>query len=831
MMKLRATEVISMTDHAKWVELRVHGVSGTPPEDLLDHPHVVQVDGGGASRFFRPIDAGGHELPGPDGQVLEAYHWGRYTSGSSLQALWLLLVPFGLINAAQFMLPAPPRRPTRSLTAQSTASALLRLLALLLTLLLVLATGLTLMDLVAWRWAPGAKTFASWDPSAVLMLATLLTAMTVVGLWLLGRLTATSTRVAPGGPSPEESRDHAEKRHTPLADPHFYEGTSDSPTLSRLHLGAGLLLVAAMARWVREPDGQGVLLWTSLVLLLIVAGAVTMLGDPQSLATANLGENGLRMRARWHAVAAVGSWFACGAGLALIALAMSAMPGFAPPTESRMRGPIAGYEGISVVLLLVGVVAVSALVVVNAGIVATTPTTRPSPDDPAWYFRPYAHGYGASIVATLAIFIGVGLSASVPMAVSSMLRLSTSKVGVTPMLDRVAYAWGLTFFVLLGVAVGLGAQFAVRRARLQARSAAMFRGAAPIDPGDYAVPAWGAESSATGLWIGRVKNLIPAIALTWVGAGVAMSLAIVYELHPAWRDPADWSPQRARGWFDQLSAGRSRVGGLTESSFANVTMVGGAWMLLGLAALLVLLARRGLRTDVSRRGVNVIWDVISFWPHAVHPFVPKPYSQHAVMHLQRRIAQHLATRDAGGRDVVVSAHSQGSLIAFSALHLLTDAERSRVGLLTYGSQLRQIFPRAFPAYVNYEAVATLHRDLDGAWINLYRETDPLAGPVLSWNHLGEGAGLATSAHLVRGSVVTAHDVYVQGSGVRRSGDDWRLLDPAPITADDQHGPSTRLWGHSGYWLDSAYRIAVCELRQNVGVPAPLVRPGTSGSRL
>ncbi|WP_118394983.1 hypothetical protein [Aeromicrobium sp. A1-2] len=803
-----------MTDHANWVELRVHGVSGTPPEALLDHPHVAQVDGGGASRFFRPVDAGGRELPGRDGQVLEAYHWGHYTSGSSLQALWLLLVPFGLINAAQFMLPAPPERPTRSLTAQATASALLRLLALLLTLLLVFAAGLTLMDLVAWRWAPGAKSLASWDASAVLMLATLLTAMLVVGLWLLGRLTATSTPLMAGGLSPNEARAHAEERHTPLADPHFYQGTSDSPTLSRLHLAAGLLLVAAMARWVREPDGHGVLLWTSVVLLLVVAAAVTVLGDPESIATADLGEAGLRMRATWHEAAALGSWIVCGAGVALIALAVWAMPGFTPPTESSLRTPIAGYERISVVLLLVGVVTVAALVLVNARIVVTTPTSHPSPDDPAWYFRPYAGGYAASVVAALAVFIGVGLSASVPTTVSSALRLSSSKVGVTPMLDRVAYAWGLTFFVLLAIAAALAAQYVARRAHLKVRSATMFEGAAPVDPGDYAVPAWQPEASATGLWVGRVKNFVPAIALTFVAAGVAMSLAIVYELHPAWKDPVAWRPQRAWGWFDQLSAGRARIGAPFESSFANVTMVGGAWMLLGFAALLVLLARRGFRTDTSRRGVNVVWDVVSFWPHAVHPFVPKPYSQHAVMHLQRRIVQHLATRETDGPAVVVSAHSQGSLIAFASLHLLTDAERARVALLTYGSQLRQIFPRAFPAYVNYDAISRLQRDLDGAWINLYRETDPLAGPVLSWNHLGEGAGLATSTRLVQGTAVTTRDAYVVGSGVRRSGDDWRLLDPAPITTDEQHGPSTRLWGHSGYWLDPAYRVALGELRKS-----------------
>lgn len=805
-----------MAANAGWVELRVHGVSGTPPESLLAHPHVAQTDGGGASRFFSAVDADGVVLPGRDGQALEAYHWGRYTSGTAWQALWLLLVPFGMINAAQFMLPAPASRPRRSVNAHAAASALLRLLALLLTLLLVFSVGLTLMDLVAWRWAPGAAQLASWNPAAVLMLATVATAAVVGGLWLLGRLTATAAPRITGGMGTEEARARAEERGTPLADPYFYQGTSDSPTLSRLHLAAGLLLVAAMARWVREPDSDGIIVWVALGLLAAVALVVTLLGDPESLAVAALDESGRRWRVRWHTIVGRGSWLACGAGLVLVGLAMWQMPGFAPPRDAARRVPIEGFELISIVLLLVGILAVSALLLVSWRIVATTPSTTPAADDPAWYFRPYARGWACSMVAALSVFVGVGLAASLPTAVSSTLRLSASKVGVTPMLDRVSYAWGLTFFVLLAVAIGLAADFVACRARLAARARAMFTGAAPVDAGGFAVPPWrpDAGSIVRGLWIGRAKNHVAPIVLTLVGAGVAMSLAILYELHPVWDDPRDWRPRHAWGWFDELSAGRDKVSlAPTESSFSNVTMVGGAWLLLGLAAALVLLARRGFTQDTSRRGVNVVWDVISFWPHAVHPFVPKPYSQHTVMHLGKRVVQHLSTRPPGGRDVVVSAHSQGSLIAFAALHLLNDDERRRVALLTYGSQLRQIFPRAFPAYVSHRSISLLHRELRGGWINLYRETDPLAGPVLSWNHLGEGSGLATSCRFVDGEAVEAPDTYVRGSGVRRSGDDWRLLDPAPITAEDQHGPSTRIFGHGDYWLDPAYRVALTHLRR------------------
>ena len=89
------------------VELRVHGVSGTPPEAVLDAPRVRQVAGDEWARVFRAIDDDGREVGTPD-RVVEALHWGRYTSGSWTFALWLLLVPFGMVNVARFMLPEGP---------------------------------------------------------------------------------------------------------------------------------------------------------------------------------------------------------------------------------------------------------------------------------------------------------------------------------------------------------------------------------------------------------------------------------------------------------------------------------------------------------------------------------------------------------------------------------------------------------------------------------------------------------------------------------------------------------------------------------------------------
>ena len=66
-------EPIRTSDEAGgWVELRVHGVSGTPPEELLGVPHVRQVAGDDYSRFFRPVD--GERRPRPRGLPLGPLH-------------------------------------------------------------------------------------------------------------------------------------------------------------------------------------------------------------------------------------------------------------------------------------------------------------------------------------------------------------------------------------------------------------------------------------------------------------------------------------------------------------------------------------------------------------------------------------------------------------------------------------------------------------------------------------------------------------------------------------------------------------------------------------
>jgi hypothetical protein len=173
--------------------------------------------------------------------------------------------------------------------------------------------------------------------------------------------------------------------------------------------------------------------------------------------------------------------------------------------------------------------------------------------------------------------------------------------------------------------------------------------------------------------------------------------------------------------------------------------------------------------------------------------------------------------------VVLSAHSQGSLIAFATVLWLSEAQRQRVRLVSYGSQLQVAYPRGFPSFVSLDLIAEVLTALQGRWINLYRETDPIAGPVLSWDRsrmadTPPAPSPPTSHRLAWDAVHHRYapdgpraDTFDSGTGRRVSGADWRVLDPPPVDAQLQHSRLTALSQHSGYPASADYRDAVASV--------------------
>ena len=263
-------------------ELRVHGVSGTPPEAMLDHPHVRRVAGDDEAGFYRRRYPDGLTPPGAD--RLEAYSWGGLTSGSPLRVLWLLLLPFTLVNVSQFMqpreLPAGDRR-------RRLLEAVLRLLALSLTLTLVLSVAGVTMDLAAWQ-CPAARATCSdrqmflrflgegfWhQPGRRVALAALVPTALVGLLWYFGKKTWR------GNEQVARPQGTVLDAPLPLQRRELWNGGEPVRRLRSVHVAAALAVVAALvAVPARRHLAAGRAWWEPAPLLgwLLLAGAAVVL--------------------------------------------------------------------------------------------------------------------------------------------------------------------------------------------------------------------------------------------------------------------------------------------------------------------------------------------------------------------------------------------------------------------------------------------------------------------------------------------------------------------------------------------------------------------------
>jgi hypothetical protein len=731
-----------------FVELRVHGVSGTPPVDMLDHPLVKQVAGDTDGRFFRPVDAAGDEVRAADGHVIEGYHWAPQTSGTWRQALWLALVPFGLVNAAYFMLPDG-----RGNGAQTLARAALRVLAIVLTGLVVLAFAQAAVDLFAWQWTGAGG--RSGDPRWWLVggFAAAAVALLVIR-FLVGPL-----RRLDGMSSPDEAV-------TGLAGGEFYTGDKDMPALRHLHLAAGLTVLSVLAAsLVREFGGAGWLYWVAVVLLGWTVVHTALVGDPRK-----------RRAVPTFFVESLPVVVLC-LGIAVLVAAVVAM-GLVGDYPLSRRGILPGIGDLG--RWAAGLALLSLVVLVLAAAVLAWRTREPGVPRP---FRRFLGGMTSPVVAALGMFLGVGFTAALGYGVLRLLRPAGDPSAMTLPLFylRIAFAAGVAVALMVVIALVLAGRMLLSGKRF----ARMVRASASeellLDDQVRAV--------ARAWWAGRLKYSVQWLAVVLAAAGTVLTIAAVVE---AAGDMGATVCHPSGTW---LSDCRDLPG-------LDLVTVGTVALLL-LGGFLVYLGRRAVGDSAVRRAACVVWDVIAFWPAAVHPLVPPPYSPKVIEDLRERIEWHVREPETF---LVLAGHSQGSMIAAAALTRLDERYRPRVALLTYGSQLQLAYARAFPAYVSYRFLCWLKNDvLSDRWVSLYRETDPFGGPVLSWDRT-DGPEF-TSYRL--GLDEDCVDELDPTTGVRRCGNEWRLLDPCP--ADGVHTPRQAMRRHTGFSVEPAWTLALSEL--------------------
>ncbi|SKB04281.1 hypothetical protein [Aeromicrobium choanae] len=174
---------------------------------------------------------------------------------------------------------------------------------------------------------------------------------------------------------------------------------------------------------------------------------------------------------------------------------------------------------------------------------------------------------------------------------------------------------------------------------------------------------------------------------------------------------------------------------------------------------LMMAGARVRRSPTARRNVGILWDVTTFWPRAAHPFAPPCYAERVVPEITARARWALG--DDPTRAVVLSGHSQGSLICVAVACRL-NGRAKQLRLLTYGSQVRAIYGRVFPAAAGPDALGYVptsgptrlraawpdvpdsrpHGTPAGTglrfllarpdhWVNLFRRGDPLGYRVYS----------------------------------------------------------------------------------------------------
>jgi hypothetical protein len=80
--------------------------------------------------------------------------------------------------------------------------------------------------------------------------------------------------------------------------------------------------------------------------------------------------------------------------------------------------------------------------------------------------------------------------------------------------------------------------------------------------------------------------------------------------------------------------------------------------------------------------------------------------------------------------VILSTHSQGTVLSFAAMASMDPALTQRVEYVTYGSPLGGLYRAFFPTYFGHDCMREVHAQL-GSWKNFRRRTDPIASDIVS----------------------------------------------------------------------------------------------------
>ncbi|MEV0277943.1 hypothetical protein AB0I22_16400 [Streptomyces sp. NPDC050610] len=758
------------------MELLVHGVGGTTPQEMLNDARTERVTGDTTAGIYRRAgDTDAEQRPADHREepVREAYVWCNLTSGDSSRALWLVLLPFMVANLAHWMRPSATGR-ARTVRAYG---MIVRLVALSLTVLLIAAACEVALDLTAWQCAGTASCAAgkTWlgfmspqgggwwsQPGRRLALAAVVPAAIVALLWFLSHRTWSAYESQQPVGRPLEEDDPAGTGRPALCLPGFWYGRRLVARLRAAHTAAGFLTVAAVISWTtsRYDRQEGGAPWLDasgwwLHALLVCTGALIVYvvcrrGRSESRTDDAL--DGATARAL--------------PGISFAVLLLCAVHAAWNRPGWTSEGMLPGNETFGVIALAQGVLVIGLAVAARA-LYQGTPAER-SP----------LRGLAGPAVAMLACALGGVLSGGVAQWIADWLD-----GGRTPGMGEgavdgppVVLSWQASIIpVLLSALLLLVLYFLwVTRVRKQRLLRTVPDGYPDEKPDETRTGAIAGTIARAGLTDSAPWVVGTVAAVTLVLGGVAVAGA--------------WGTHEVPGKAAEGTTGVIEAGAQTAQTL-------GSWFMGFVFVLLLAWGRRAYRDPSARRTIGILWDVGTFWPRAAHPFAPPCYAERAVPDLTWRMETW--TRRTGGR-LVISGHSQGSVLAAAAVWQLDRHTRKRVALLTYGCPLERLYGRWFPAYFGPAQLTALHGDIH-CWRNLWRLTDPIGGPIRLPDHTGPEV------------------------------DCGPLKDPLAYGRTPDHPLPAPILGHSDYQADPGFDAERTALLARLGPPRIPAQPGPQGS--
>lgn len=740
---------------------------------------------------------------------MEAYSWGGLTSRKASRALWLLFLPFSLINLAHWMLPVAAKPRAAGWTVR-----LLRLLALSFTATLLAAMAAAVLDIAVWQctsiphcnagWGPLAL-LASWPMGVRLSIGALPLVLVIAVLWRLGR----EETAVPADPALAESTADRQSEHvlldnsgpppvavvtqgdpSPLTTSTFWNRDEAVGCMRACHVtawtaGLGAVVLAAPAADSR--DGFADTAYTALLILNLLLLCLAVLATASTRATGRGGESASKRLRRGLDVM---RWWALG----ILAVSLISVAVWYRPQERELPSFLPGLQ-VSVIWLTAAQALM--LVLMLGTLIASKARVGAAPG-----YEPTLKGCTAWFVALLGWLIGAGFSAAVGLWTAQTLGNWVSSVdeaaeimadrratlngpdvvesvrAVTapaPLIVPQVYVWA-SVAALVVIVVAFVVAFCVYR-RALGRRAVHRTDALALSGGEI-------ETNAAAAVLEKIRRSRQIATLTDRGPGIAAGLALLATgLGIAATVLLYLVTVPTVNAFVQ-----DRLGGISVG--ATVAIIGG---FVGLVVL-------ALRNRQLRRTVAILWDVITFWPRANHPLTPPSYGGRTVFDLRLRMRE-LRESAEGPTEVILVAHSQGSVIAAATLMQSTDVGE-RYPLLTFGSPLRRLYARNFPAYFGSEVLEQIRRSpcekRTPRWINLWALTDPIG----SWL-FGPGTVYVGGEPEPRAMGDMIDDVDCRIFDVMQLVPRVGLYDVSSVAA---------LCGHSGFWEREEYTKAVCALQ-------------------